>query len=78
MSSGGKKIAMNALAEVQVVYQVYQKKINERVEKSFQFCDKVVIKKGFRGKSFSEALIVASSNPQYDKRLFMELHQLLG
>ena len=45
MSSGGKKIAMNALAEVQVVYQVYQKKINERVEKSFQFCDKVVIKK---------------------------------
>ena len=54
------------------------KKFNERVEKSFQFCDKVVIKKGFRGKSFSEALIVASSNPQYDKRLFMELHQLLG
>ena len=47
MSSGGKKIAMNALAEVQVVYQVYQKKINERVEKSFQFSDKVVIKKGF-------------------------------
>ena len=24
-------------------------------------------------KSFSEALILASTNPQYDKRLFMEL-----
>ena len=26
------------------------------------------------GKSFSEALILASINPQYDKRLFIELH----
>ena len=26
------------------------------------------------GKSFSEALIIASINPQYDKRLFIELH----
>ena len=26
-----------------------------------------------KGKSFSEALILASTNPQYDKRLFMEL-----
>ena len=26
------------------------------------------------GKSFSEALILASTNPQYDKRLFIELH----
>ena len=25
------------------------------------------------GKSFSEALILASTNPQYDKRLFIEL-----
>ena len=25
------------------------------------------------GKSFSEALILASTNPHYDKRLFMEL-----
>ena len=25
------------------------------------------------GKSFSEALILASNNPQYDKRLFIEL-----
>ena len=25
------------------------------------------------GKSFSEALILASINPQYDKRLFIEL-----
>ena len=25
------------------------------------------------GKSFSEALILTSTNPQYDKRLFMEL-----
>ena len=25
------------------------------------------------GKSFSEALILASANPQYDKRLFIEL-----
>ena len=27
----------------------------------------------FTGKSLSEALIFASINPQYDKRLFMEL-----
>jgi hypothetical protein len=27
----------------------------------------------FTGKSFSEALILASTNPQYDKRLFIEL-----
>jgi hypothetical protein len=26
------------------------------------------------GKSFSEQLILVSSNPQYDKRLFIELH----
>ena len=26
-----------------------------------------------RGKSFSEALILASTTPQYDKRLFIEL-----
>ena len=29
------------------------------------------------GKSFSDALVVASTNPQYDKRLFMELQQYL-
>ena len=28
---------------------------------------------GSTGKFFSEALILASTNPQYDKRLFMEL-----
>ena len=28
---------------------------------------------GDTGKSFSEALILASTNPQYDKRLFMKL-----
>ena len=27
----------------------------------------------FTGKSFPEALILASTNPQYDKRLFIEL-----
>ena len=27
----------------------------------------------YTGKSFSEALILASTNPQYDKRLFIEL-----
>ena len=27
----------------------------------------------FTGKSFSEALILASTNPQYDNRLFIEL-----
>ena len=27
----------------------------------------------FTGKSFSEALILASTNPYYDKRLFIEL-----
>ena len=30
-------------------------------------------KKIITGKSFSKALILASTNPQYDKRLFMEL-----
>ena len=28
------------------------------------------------GKSFSEALILASTNPQYDKRLFTSFHVL--
>ena len=27
------------------------------------------------GKSFSDVLILASTNPQYDKRLFVELHE---
>ena len=27
----------------------------------------------YKGKSFSEALILASNNPQHDKRLFIEL-----
>ena len=27
------------------------------------------------GKSFSEALVLASTNLQYDKRLFMEFHE---
>ena len=27
------------------------------------------------GKSFSEALILASTNPQYDKRLFIEFQK---
>ena len=30
-------------------------------------------KTNFTGKSFSEALILASTNPQYDKRLFIDL-----
>ena len=29
--------------------------------------------RGSTGKSFSEALILVSTNPQYDKRLFIEL-----
>ena len=32
----------------------------------------VEIEKSFAGKSFSEDLILASVNPQYDKRLFIE------
>ena len=31
------------------------------------------ISKLVKGKSFSEALIIASTNPQYDKRLLIEL-----
>ena len=31
------------------------------------------MKHGITGKSFSEALILASTNPQYHKRLFIEL-----
>ena len=31
------------------------------------------LKMSLTGKSFSEALIFASTNPQYDKRLFIEL-----
>ena len=39
-----------------------------------QACRNICAQWGFvTGKSFSEALILASSNPQYDKRLFIEL-----
>ena len=31
----------------------------------------VLVAELFTGKSFSEALIIASTNPQYDKRLFI-------
>ena len=31
------------------------------------------LRKNYTGKSFSEALILASTNPQNDKRLFIEL-----
>ena len=33
-----------------------------------------MISKLSTGKSFSEALILASTNPQYNNRLFLELH----
>ena len=36
---------------------------------NFLFFETLII----TGKSFSEAPILASTNPQYDKRLFMEL-----
>ena len=36
------------------------------------FCNKKNCRNNFTGKSFSEALILASVNPQYDKRLFIE------
>ena len=38
-------------------------------------CPKVLVKykKSYTGKSFSEAHILASTNPQYEKRLFIEL-----
>ena len=48
-------------------------------------CDKHTSKKslnitvkslGITGKSFSEALILESINPQYDNRLLMELHTM--
>ena len=32
-----------------------------------------MVKKVFTGKSLLEALILASTNPQYDKRLFIDL-----
>ena len=35
------------------------------------------MKAGHTGKSFSDALIVALTNPQYDKRLLMELPRKL-
>ena len=52
--------------------------------KSRQICNNIILSKeevnviiifplNHTGKSFSEALILASTNPQYDKRLFMEL-----
>ena len=34
---------------------------------------KFILFHSFTGKSFSEALILVSTNPQYDKRLFIEL-----
>ena len=33
----------------------------------------IQVNKKNKGKSFSEALILASPNPKYDNRLFMEL-----
>ena len=39
--------------------------------------DEIIPSKGFgvvTGKSLSEALIFASTNPQYDNRLFIELY----
>ena len=32
----------------------------------------------YTGKSFSEALILASTNPQYDNRLFMVICHIVG
>jgi hypothetical protein len=43
-------------------------------EKKEKFIITWIMKKGMcTGKSFSEALILALTNPQYDKRLFIEL-----
>jgi hypothetical protein len=38
----------------------------------YRFLNKSLMKSN-TGKSFSEALILASTNPQYDKRLFIDL-----
>ena len=48
--------------------QIYQKK-PAQLPKNCTFTKN----RTFTGKSFSEALILASTNPQYDKRLFIEL-----
>jgi hypothetical protein len=61
---GGKK---NARFFVKEKEEFPKKPLEKQVFKLFE--------KSFAntGKSFSEALILASTNPDYDKRLFMEL-----
>ena len=42
-------------------------------EKATKFCEISTVDLTSTGKSLSEALIFASTNPQYDDRLFIEL-----
>ena len=45
----------------------------ENVYTYLEFFTYFTVRTTFTGKSFSEALILASTNPQYDKRLFIDL-----
>ena len=55
--------------------QTFYKDSGTPVDASIQFCagGQVVEHDSFTGKSLSEALVFASTNPQYDNRKFIEL-----
>ena len=55
-------------------WQIIKEQYFEIVPKSIpKIVAKIVLKLSFTGKSLSEVLIFASTNPQYDGRLFIEL-----
>ena len=63
MFHGETTIAMTPSSRKSMVAQFFQRETENNESEQLQDT----------GKSFSEALILASTNPQYDKRLFIEL-----
>ena len=63
MFHGETTIAMTPSSRKSMVAQFFQRETENNESEELQDT----------GKSFSEALILASTNPQYDKRLFIEL-----
>ena len=63
MFHGETTIAMTPSSRKSMVAQFFQRETENNESEQLQDT----------GKSFSEALILAASNPQYDKRLFTEL-----
>ena len=70
---------LQLLNKIALVEYIQEENIKETSNQSYkQKVEKIEIKPELdnteiTGKSFSEALILTSTNPQYDKRLFIEL-----